>query len=605
MFKTGQIIGSYTLVKSLGRGGFGEVWLADWETKFATTKVAVKLPLDEQVDHTLIEQEAQLWARASGHTNVLPIIEANEYDGQIVIVSEYAPDGSLEQVLKNNGGKLSTQQAVELIIGVLNGLEFLHSKQIIHRDLKPANILFQGKTPRLADFGISRSMRTTMASRSQHISGTFAYMSPEALDGKRTVQTDIWSVGVNLYQLISGKLPFPQKEPSMLFPAIIMREPEPLPDFVPPELKEIIAKTLEKNPENRYQDSGEVMEDLRKFLQPDYSTAPEKNTSESPPPEISTKVIETDIPKTEASPIAIETDIPKTEASPTAFIPIDTNSESVETKVKAPVESVETTMRVPFENQKESTKVSYPQKNKRLVYIVPIVLVLFFISVGGVYWLSTGLISETPSSAEDAMIKGIAATVNGESILLSDIEKNIKQRYNGEESKFSQIKLQEIRLQILDEHIENEVLFQKAESENLIPTDSEITKELNELMKSSGQSEEEFNREMKEHGETEKTAREEIKKILSINKLLGKAIPEMKPPTDSEIEEYYINNKSSIIKERGGKDSKIDNLEVRQEIEDTLYSKKYKLVISKYKEKQVNEAKIINYLKMNIDLKKR
>ena len=205
MFHEGKQIGNYTLIRKLGRGGFGEVWLAERRAKFVTTKVAVKLPLDEQVDHEAIEQEAQLWEQASGHPNVLPIIEADEYDGQIVIVSEYAPDGSLEELLKLHG-KLEIKQAVEMTVGILNGLEFLHSRNIIHRDLKPANILLQGTTPRLADFGISRAMRTTMASQSQHISGTFAYMSPEALDGRRSVQTDIWSVGVNLYQFLTGTL---------------------------------------------------------------------------------------------------------------------------------------------------------------------------------------------------------------------------------------------------------------------------------------------------------------------------------------------------------------------------------------------------------------
>ncbi len=197
MFHERQQIGPYTLIRRLGRGGFGEVWLGERQGKFATTQVAVKLPLDEQVDHAAIEHEAQLWAKASGHPNVLPIIEADEYDGQIVIVSEYAPDGSLEDWLKTHG-KMPIEKAVETTIQILDGLEFLHSRQIIHRDLKPANILLQGKTPRLADFGISRAMRTTAASQSQNISGTFAYMSPEALDGKRSVQTDIWSVGVNL-----------------------------------------------------------------------------------------------------------------------------------------------------------------------------------------------------------------------------------------------------------------------------------------------------------------------------------------------------------------------------------------------------------------------
>ena len=265
MFRKDQQIGIYTLVRPLGRGGFGEVWLAERRTKFVTTKVAVKLPHDEQVDHEAVKHEAQLWEQASGHPNILPIIDADEYDGQIVSVSEYAPDGSLEQWLKTHGA-MSVERAIETTIQILDGLEFLHSRNIIHRDLKPANILLQGRTPRLADFGISRALRTTVASQSQNISGTFAYMSPEALDGKRSIQTDVWSVGVNLYQFLTGTLPFPQKEPSVLFPAIIMREFAPLPDSIPPSLKNVIAKALAKLPENRYASAAVMREDLRRIL---------------------------------------------------------------------------------------------------------------------------------------------------------------------------------------------------------------------------------------------------------------------------------------------------------------------------------------------------
>ena len=176
----------------------------------------------------------------------MPIIEANEYDGQIVIVSEYAPDGSLEQWLKTHG-KMSVEKAVQTTIQILDGLEFLHSRNIIHRDLKPANILSQGKTPRLADFGISRALRPTVSSQSTNVSGTFAYMSPESFDSKRSIQTDIWSVGVNLYQFLTSALPFQQKEPSTLIAAIIMHEFEPLPAYIPQNLQKVDRKSTRLN----------------------------------------------------------------------------------------------------------------------------------------------------------------------------------------------------------------------------------------------------------------------------------------------------------------------------------------------------------------------
>ena len=265
MFFEGSQIGPYTLTRKLGRGGFGEVWLAERRAKFVTTKVAVKLPHDDQVDHGAIKQEATLWEQASGHPNILPIIDADEYDGQIVIVSEYAPDGSLDEWLKTHG-RMPVEKAIETTIKILDGLEFLHSRNIIHRDLKPANILLQGETPRLADFGISRALRITASSHSSNVSGTFAYMSPEGFDGKRSVQTDVWSVGVNLYQLLTGNLPFPQKEPSALIAAIMMHEFEPLGTDVPQNLRNVIAKALAKQPKDRYSVAGDMRDDLRRVL---------------------------------------------------------------------------------------------------------------------------------------------------------------------------------------------------------------------------------------------------------------------------------------------------------------------------------------------------
>ena len=270
MFQAGQKFGQYVLIKKLAKGGFGEVWLAEKRSQFVTKKVAVKLPHAGQFNFEAIRQEATLWEKASGHPNVLPLIDADIYDGQVVILSEYIEDGSLADKLRAHG-KLPIEQTVRIAVGVLNGLGYLHSKNIIHRDIKPANILMQGETPRLADFGISRAMEATAVSST--VIGTHSYMSPESFAGVRNIQTDIWSVGVLLYHLLTGKLPFPLGQPSEIMYAVLMSEPAPMPPEIPQKLQQIIYKALEKDRElngqapRRYQTAAALREDLESFLE--------------------------------------------------------------------------------------------------------------------------------------------------------------------------------------------------------------------------------------------------------------------------------------------------------------------------------------------------
>jgi serine/threonine-protein kinase len=257
MAHSGDKIGPYTLVREIGRGSFGVVWLAERRTAITTKRVALKLARDEDVDLEAFRREAAIWEQASGHPNVLPSIDADVYDGQVVIVSEYAPDGSLTNLLQQHGGRApSVMAAVEMTLQILAGLEHLHEQQIIHRDIKPDNILLQRGTPRLTDFGLARLRQTN--SHSQSVKGTPSYMAPEAFSRRRNEQTDVWSVGVVLYQMLAGHLPYDETDYEALRVAVNNLEPPPLPASIPKSLRDVVAGALQRDPLQRYKSADEM-----------------------------------------------------------------------------------------------------------------------------------------------------------------------------------------------------------------------------------------------------------------------------------------------------------------------------------------------------------
>jgi serine/threonine protein kinase len=238
------------------------VWLAIREGGIANTQLAVKLPHRSRVDVNAIRQEARVWAQIGSHPHVVPIFEADVYDGQIVIASEYCPDGSLADWLKQHGGKApSLGAAAELLLGILAGLEHLHRQGIVHRDIKPANILLSQGVPRLADFGMSRFLTTQGAP--SVMGGTPAFMAPEAFDGVRSIATDLWSVGVLAQLLLTGTLPFPERDWTALFKAIVTRDPLPLPGDIPEAMRAVVRLSLEKDARRRLAAAGQMADMIR------------------------------------------------------------------------------------------------------------------------------------------------------------------------------------------------------------------------------------------------------------------------------------------------------------------------------------------------------
>ena len=276
MLKEGLEIKDYTLKTFLGKGSFGEVWLAEKRIEIADKKVPVALKFISDNTHGIsdysnVKREINTWIDASGNKNVISVQDGFIYENLFVIVSEYANNGSLRQWLREHGGKSpGLEKTVEIMSGILDGLTHLHAQNIIHRDLKPENVLLKGDVPCIADFGVSRIVDTASLEISQAGTGTAGsplYMSPESFERiKPAPQIDIWSAGVMLFEMLSGKTPYSADTIPGLIYEIVTKEPRSLPADIPEGFHIVVKKALAKDIADRFSSAKEMREALMRAL---------------------------------------------------------------------------------------------------------------------------------------------------------------------------------------------------------------------------------------------------------------------------------------------------------------------------------------------------
>ena len=272
MIMKGQKISDrYQIIKSIGEGGMANVYLA--YDIILDRNVAVKvLRGDLATDEKFVRrfQREALSASSLSNPNIVEVYDVGEDNGEYYIVMEYVEGKHLKNLLKKRG-KLTVPEVVDIVLQITSGLSVAHDSYIIHRDIKPQNILIlDNGLVKITDFGIAVAMNATQLTQTNSVMGSVHYLPPEQASGKgATLQSDIYSIGILMYELLTGKLPFKGdnaveialkhlKEP---MPSIRDEYPE-----IPQSVENIILKATAKNPKNRYADAREMHEDLKTCL---------------------------------------------------------------------------------------------------------------------------------------------------------------------------------------------------------------------------------------------------------------------------------------------------------------------------------------------------
>jgi eukaryotic-like serine/threonine-protein kinase len=273
----GQTLGHYRILEQIGAGSFGEVYRAHDEQleRDVAVKVLSARALANPASRSRFRKEALVLAKLD-HPNIATVYEFGSQDSVDFLVTAYITGITLDAKLAL--GALPPAEVLSLGSQLAQGLAAAHAKGIIHRDLKPGNLrLTPDARLKILDFGLAQLLlpegdinRTETVTGSQEVTGTLPYMAPEQLCGQRPdARTDVWAAGAVLYEMATGCRPFPEKQGALLIDAILNKAPQPpsaLNSAVSPALERVILKTLEKDPNRRYQTARDFGADLQSLI---------------------------------------------------------------------------------------------------------------------------------------------------------------------------------------------------------------------------------------------------------------------------------------------------------------------------------------------------
>jgi serine/threonine-protein kinase len=263
MFFRGQIVGKYKILSTIGSGGFGTVFLA--EDTWIDKKVALKVPHKQSVDFGELLREPRLLASLN-HPNIVAILTAEKQDNVFFIVMEFVPGENLEVIIGREGA-LDLALALDYICQICNAVDHAHRQNVLHRDLRPSNVLVAGSgLVKVADFGTSRFLE--IAAHGTTIIGSPPYMAPEQFQGKALFASDVYSLGVTMYQMLTGILPYDTPSPAdldRLMRGDLVTPPRLRNAKIPRAISDIVLKAMAPDVTQRYQRASDLLDDVLAF----------------------------------------------------------------------------------------------------------------------------------------------------------------------------------------------------------------------------------------------------------------------------------------------------------------------------------------------------